>query len=196
MKAVEEVRTETITASDPALEPAIPCGAQLFCAAGVEPWDSDYVLILRPNNGGQIIRQFIRKEDNSILLKAFNKDSKSYLTNDNDIRKVGELRVVLRIEYDLPALSRVDLPAEKFAVLSENTVPEPLPVSTPAAGTVSDSDYLTFEEAQELLKVKRTRMYALLQSGELEASKIGKLWRIRRSAIDRYFAARTFRKRK
>ena len=61
--------------------------------------------------------------------------------------------------------------------------------SVPREVSLADgNDLLTFSEAAKLLKVKRTRMYAMLQSGELSATKVGKLWRVSRAAIEEYLS--------
>ena len=49
-------------------------------------------------------------------------------------------------------------------------------------------ELLTFTEAGTVLKVKRTRLYAMLRSGELHAVKVGKLWRISRKSIEEYLS--------
>ena len=77
------------------------------------------------------------------------------------------------------------------------TLPEgPSPCfSPPSAGAFSappergkEEELLTFPEAGAILKVKRTRLYAMLRTGELRAVKIGKLWRISRKSIEEYLA--------
>ena len=51
------------------------------------------------------------------------------------------------------------------------------------------SEYLTPSEAMKLLKIGHNKIYTLMNSGELEAAKIGKGWRISRKAIDEYMKA-------
>lgn len=184
MREVHEIIYKTIIATDPALSPAIPPGARLLCAK-TEPKDCDYVAIIRQSGATELLRQFVIQQDGAILLKAINREAKSYLTKSEELPRAGELYVVIRIEYDTPAATRVPIPEPEEK--KEDYIP--------LVNTVQDdSELLTFEEAQELLKVRRTRMYALLQSGELEASKLGKLWRIRRSAINRYLSAKAYKK--
>lgn len=50
----------------------------------------------------------------------------------------------------------------------------------PWAGSV------TPEEAADYLNIGRTSFYKLMRSGEIESIKIGRLRRIRKSALDRY----------
>ncbi len=225
MKTVEESVFKTIPATDPALMPAIPPGARLFCAR-IKPQDADMLAILRPNQSGELLRQYIRQPDGAVLLKASNRNSRSYLTSDEELEKTGGVFVILRVEYELPAAFRADFPdysrahfpgprdflfgglssgsgvsvfhsSSSSAPSPQDTAREPQdPRGAGAAMAAPPSDYLTFEEAQNLLKLKRTRMYSLLQTGELEASKVGKLWRIRRAAIDRYLADHVCRLKK
>ncbi len=219
MKTVEESVFKTIPATDPALMPAIPPGARLFCAR-IKPQDTDMLAILRPNQSGELLRQYIRQPDGSILLKASNRNSRSYLTTDEELEKTGGVYVILRVEYEFPAAFRTDLPEcsrTRFSLrdilpggkngntASSSHLPvidrlqeeaEAAGVHSPISMAMSPSEYLTFEEAQNILKLKRTRMYSLLQTGELEASKVGKLWRIRRAAIDRYLAEHVCRLKK
>ena len=54
------------------------------------------------------------------------------------------------------------------------------------AASASAEDFLTLPEAMAILKVKRTRMYELLQSGTIKASKLGRLWRIERASLNEF----------
>ena len=47
-------------------------------------------------------------------------------------------------------------------------------------------DILTLKELQELLHIGKNTALRLVQSGEIEASKVGKQWRIVREDIIRY----------
>ena len=97
---------------------------------------------------------------------------------------------MIRMEHDFPAASRVVIPEPEKAesvLPQEHVSASPLPVNSDPA------ELLTFDEAQALLKVRRTKMYALLRSGELRASKIGKLWRVERASIQQYLAAKTYK---
>lgn len=47
-------------------------------------------------------------------------------------------------------------------------------------------DMITIDELCELLMIGRTTAYKLLQSGELKAFKIGKVWKISRASVEQY----------
>lgn len=47
-------------------------------------------------------------------------------------------------------------------------------------------ELLTFEETRKYLKIKRSLLYKLLQTGEIPASKVGKVWRIRKPRLDQW----------
>lgn len=49
----------------------------------------------------------------------------------------------------------------------------------------------TPEEVAHVLHISRRKMYALMQSGEIESVKIGRCRRISRSALDRFVAKLT-----
>ena len=51
-------------------------------------------------------------------------------------------------------------------------------------------DWMTVEETAEYLKAAKITIYRLLERRELSASKLGKVWRIRRDEIDRYLENR------
>jgi DNA binding domain, excisionase family len=175
-----------MTAEDIGCDPRIPKGAQLLCSETLKPQDGDYILIRR-GSAPPLIRAYFLREDGSVLLKSFHKDADSYVTTPQGLESAGYL-VIVRMEYDFPASERVAFPAEKEKSLSPCAVPFPAESGSPS---VAD-DFLTFEEAMDLLKVKRTRMYAMLRSGELRASKLGKLWRVERRSIQEYFASKTY----
>lgn len=48
------------------------------------------------------------------------------------------------------------------------------------------NEYLTPREVMELLAIGRNTFYRLVNSGELPAFRIGKLWRVRRDSLE-YF---------
>lgn len=80
---------------------------------------------------------------------------------------------------------RVNRLAELLAELVELTNPS-RPVEIPAPRTPLDRTLLTVEEAAERLGIGRTRMFALLKSGEVESVRIGRSRRIHIRAIDEY----------
>lgn len=75
--------------------------------------------------------------------------------------------------------------AALFAELVE-LVASPDPTSIPTPRTPSDQTLLTVEEAAERLRIGRTRMFALLKSGEVESVQIGRLRRIYVRELDAY----------
>ena len=55
-------------------------------------------------------------------------------------------------------------------------------------------DVLTIEEAREALKIGRNYIYKILASGELAGYKVGRTWRIPKSALDAYIKGAQLRK--
>ena len=49
-----------------------------------------------------------------------------------------------------------------------------------------ENEYLTPTEVQQLLYIGRNTFYKLVNSGELPAFRIGKLWRVSRKALVNY----------
>ena len=49
-----------------------------------------------------------------------------------------------------------------------------------------ENEYLTPREVMNLLYIGRNTFYRLVNSGELPAFRIGKLWRINRKALEEY----------
>ena len=47
-------------------------------------------------------------------------------------------------------------------------------------------DILTIEELCEILKIGRNRAYELLESGAIKGFRLGKPWKIPRSAVENY----------
>ncbi len=52
-------------------------------------------------------------------------------------------------------------------------------------------DMITINELCDLLMIGRTTAYKLLQSGELKAFKIGKVWKISRASVEQYIKERS-----
>lgn len=52
-------------------------------------------------------------------------------------------------------------------------------------------DMITINELCELLMIGRTTAYKLLQSGDLKAFKIGKVWKISRASVEQYIKERS-----
>lgn len=47
-------------------------------------------------------------------------------------------------------------------------------------------DILTVEQLMEILSIGRNKAYELLNSGEIKAFKIGRVWKIPRQMLDEY----------
>ena len=47
-------------------------------------------------------------------------------------------------------------------------------------------DVMTFEEVMVYLRIPRSSLYKLAQEGKIPAQKVGRHWRFRREAIDRW----------
>lgn len=177
----------TMEIQDNGGDPVIPPGARVFCSESIPVSDGDYILVKRRDDA-PLVRLYTIRSDGAILLKSMNRNADSYVTTASGLKNTGYY-VILRCEYDFVASKRLQsgLLARAEAIANGQEVPPvppPAPQETPLAGT--ESELLTFDEALAALKVRRTKMYALLRSGALSAVKIGKLWRIQRSAIREY----------
>lgn len=51
---------------------------------------------------------------------------------------------------------------------------------------MDNNDILRIEDVMEYLNIGKNTIYGLLQSGELKAFRIGKLWKIPRKALEEY----------
>nr|WP_325196454.1 helix-turn-helix domain-containing protein [uncultured Oscillibacter sp.] len=51
-----------------------------------------------------------------------------------------------------------------------------------------ENEYLTPREVMDLLYIGRNTFYKLVNSGELPAFRIGKLWRVSRKALEEFCA--------
>ena len=51
---------------------------------------------------------------------------------------------------------------------------------------MSDIDLITIEEMREILSIGKNAAYTILNSGELKAFKIGKVWKIPRQSVYDY----------
>lgn len=60
------------------------------------------------------------------------------------------------------------------------------PIDDENEGEFWPNEYLTPREVMELLAIGRNTFYRLVNSGELPAFRIGKLWRVRRDSLE-YF---------
>lgn len=159
------MKKQEITVNENALEPLIPVGATVVCSQEIEPEKGDYVVFF-PENGVPIFRKWMPLPNGMILLKALSKNADSYKASLDELSSRGKI----------------------FVILSMNRTFREIPCRTETEqGLIaSPGDFLTFSETMNILKVKRTRMYELLQSGELKASKLGRLWRIERSSLNEF----------
>lgn len=73
--------------------------------------------------------------------------------------------------------------AELAALMAEEPVAPP---EAPRRRPMPERTLLTVEEAAERLRIGRTRMFALVKSGEVESILIGRLRRVPVDAIDAY----------
>lgn len=181
----------TMEIQDNGGDPVIPPGARVFCSEDIPVSDGDYILVKRKDDA-PLVRLYTIRSDGAILLKSMNRNADSYVTTASGLKNTGYY-VVLRSEYDFVASKRLlpGLLARAEAIANGQEVPPLAPQTLAAAAQENalagnESELLTFDEALAALKVRRTKMYALLRSGALSAVKIGKLWRIERSAIKEY----------
>ena len=160
------VRKQEIIVTEKALEPVIPVGTTVVCASGIAPEPGDFVVYF-PGNGLPIFRRWRAFPDGTILLEALNKESDSYRAAEQELISRGKILVILSMNKTFRSL-----PEEEIAPAAEQSS--------------SVDDFLTFQEAMAVLKVKRTRMYELLRSGEIKASKLGRLWRVERNSLNSF----------
>ena len=212
---------EIFAAPDKAAEPAIPHGSRMLCSASLRPQSGDFVVFVPNDGAAHFVRLYALQRDGSILLHAPNRSFDSYVSSQAELESNGRLLPVLRIERDFSALERAgSLPpfsrgsdasslepagtdpaaaADADGAVSAEPAPDaaegasalPQPKKKPEPAYNPD-ELLTFDEAKAALRVHRTKMYALLRSGELKALKVGKLWRIEKSSIFDYLRNSAF----
>ena len=51
---------------------------------------------------------------------------------------------------------------------------------------MENNDIMRFEEVMEYLDIGKNTLYSLLKSGEINAFKIGKVWKIPRKSVEDY----------
>lgn len=194
---------EIFEAADKSVEPAIAQGSKLYCSSKAEPQSGDFV-VFSPNDGSpHFVRQYVIQQDGSLLLHAPNRSFDSYVSSPEELEASGRLLPVLRLERDFPAAQRSGglppsaelLKARAQAAPSAGTEGvQEVVASAEAQQAENASSLLTFDEAKAALKVRRTKMYELLRTGELKALKVGKLWRIERASIIDYLKSSAFKK--
>ena len=81
--------------------------------------------------------------------------------------------------------SRADRIAVLLAQLAE-LMTESQPIDVPLPRHATEHILLTVEEAADRLRIARTRMFALVKTGEIESVLIGRLRRIHPDAIEAY----------
>lgn len=87
-----------------------------------------------------------------------------------------------------PAKAKLPQPVEDTPVDSSNT-PVTFPSPAPRCAAVpSDAALLKLDQAVVMLNVGRTKLHALINSGDLERVKIGKGSRITRESIERFLS--------
>ncbi len=55
-------------------------------------------------------------------------------------------------------------------------------------------DIMTISEASKYLRIARSSLYKLAQEGKIPCQKVGRHWRFRREAIDRWLEENPFKK--
>lgn len=63
------------------------------------------------------------------------------------------------------------------------------PVSDDSEEEIQFNEFLTPQEVMEILAIGRNTFYRLVNSGELPAFRIGKLWRVRREDLRNWVPA-------
>ena len=169
MSNASETRTFVVTGG--ALTPEVPAGATALCSSRPSR-NGDFVAYVI-GEGEPVFRRYRETKDGKILLESLNALYDSYETTRKELLARGRLYVILSIRKDFYPVDPVPEGLKKMRQETEN-------------------ELLTFTEAQDALKIKRTKMYAMLRSGELQAIKVGKLWRIARSSIDSYLSGEIY----
>lgn len=160
------IRKQEITVTEKALEPVVPMGATVVCADGISPESGDFIVYF-PFSGLPLFRKWRPLGNGDVLLESLNREMDSYRASETELRARGKILVIL-------SMNRV------FRILqADRDDSSGVRISSP-------DDFLTFQEAMAILKVKRTRMYTLLQTGAVRASKLGRLWRIERSSLNEF----------
>lgn len=157
--------TKLFTVTGGALVPEIPPGCEALCAQ-IPPRQGDFIAYVI-GSGEPVFRRYREHDGGKVILESLNARFDSFQTTRAELNARGTVYVILSIRK----------------VFRPESIDEK-PAGMESSG--AECDLLTFSEAQKLLKVKRTKMYAMLRSGELRASKIGKLWRISRPSIESY----------
>lgn len=53
---------------------------------------------------------------------------------------------------------------------------------------MENNDIMKFEEVMDYLDIGKNTLYSLLKSGEINAFKIGKVWKIPRKSVEEYIS--------
>jgi len=187
---------ERFAANDKAAEPFVPQGATLFCSAKIQPQNGDFIVFAPKDGSPYFIRQYATQQDGSLLLHAPNAAFDSYVSNSTELEASGRILTVLKMERELPACARFGgLPqtAEPAQAKPAAALRQAPPQQQEPQAASTENNVLTFEEAKLALKVHRTKMYELLRTGKLKASKVGKLWRIERQSLQEYLHSSAFK---
>ena len=181
----ESVIKKTFLLTTHVLEPEVPAGATLVCVS-LPPRNGDLIVYV-PFQGEPVFRRYLEHSDGRILLESLNSRYDSYTARKEEMLSRGTLWSVVSFHrilredagnpYDMSSPGR-----------DTETHPPVSSVSDSASGVRNGEELLTFTEAGTVLKVRRTRLYAMLRSGELHAVKVGKLWRVSRSSIEEYLS--------
>jgi len=154
----------TLTVTEKSLEPEILFGSEVECSPELEPVSGDYIVYFRNGSAEPMFRRWRNAGNGTVLLESLTREYSSYTCRKEELAANGTVMVILSARRIFRRISA-------------------MPASSPQDSSIPGEDYLTFNEAMEALKVHRTRMYAMLRSGELKAVKLGRLWRIPKSAV-------------
>lgn len=181
----KHLEKKTFLLASHVLEPEVPAGATLVCAS-LPPRNGDLIAYV-PDRGEPIFRRYREQSDGRILLESLNSRYDSYTARKEEMLSRGMLWSIVAFQKQLR--EDVENLLETRGTESFSTPPSP-EVSGKESFSVGQNieELLTFTEAGTVLKVKRTRLYAMLRSGELHAVKVGKLWRISRKSIEEYLS--------
>lgn len=182
----DSFKRKTFLLTSHVFEPEIPSGATLVCLSR-PPRNGDWIVYV-PFDGDPIFRRYVEQPSGQILLESRNSRYDSYTAGKAELLSCGQLWTVVSFHKVLSReIGNPYAEAETEQGASGGLRMELSSASAPPERG-KEEELLTFPEAGAILKVKRTRLYAMLRTGELRAVKIGKLWRISRKSIEEYLA--------
>ncbi len=181
----ESALRKTFLLTSHVLEPEVPAGATLVCST-LPPRNGDLIVYV-PFQGEPIFRRYTERSDGHILLESLNSRYDSYTAGKEEMLSRGTLWSVVSFHKVLREDGEDTCEPSGFGKKTSPSSSQNAETHS-APALKNGEELLTFPEAGTILKVKRTRLYAMLRSGELHAMKVGKLWRISRSSIEEYLS--------